>query len=95
MFYEALIADPEPEIRSLIEFCGLPWDSACLEHQHTENPVFTASDWQVRQPLYRSSSMRWHHYRDQLDPAVRILEAEINEYESDLKTHQQRVQCLR
>jgi hypothetical protein len=28
--YEALTAEPEPVIRDLIEFAGLPWDDACL-----------------------------------------------------------------
>lgn len=60
--YESMVSDPEPEIRRLIDFAGLPWDRRCLDFHRTERSVRTASVWQVRQPLYRSSVARWRAY---------------------------------
>mgnify|MGYP002844001588 CR=1 FL=1 len=53
--YEDLIADQEGQSRALIEFLGLEWDPACLEFHKSGNAVLTASNWQVRKPLYKSA----------------------------------------
>jgi hypothetical protein len=65
--YEALLAEPEHEIRALLAFCGLPFDPACLDHQHAKRNVRTASAAQVRQPLQRDTA-RAAHYGALLDP---------------------------
>ena len=62
MEYEELTADPEPVTRRMIGFCGLPWDAACLRPQDNQRMVRTASIWQARQPVYRSSVERWRNY---------------------------------
>ncbi len=49
--YEALVADPEAQIRELLEFCQLPFESACLEFQGAQRAIRTPSALQVRQPL--------------------------------------------
>jgi tetratricopeptide (TPR) repeat protein len=73
--YEALVADPEPHTRRLVAACGLPWDDACLAHHDNPNPIATASMWQARQPVYRTSVGRWRRYEPwlgelrALDPA--------------------------
>src|SRR5690349_25042811 len=41
--YEALLADPEAEIRALLAFCGLPFDAACLDFHRTERAIRTPS----------------------------------------------------
>jgi len=60
--YEELVAGGEPIIRDLIEFCGLPWDEACLRHEENPGTVSTPSRWQARQPIYQSSVQRWKRY---------------------------------
>jgi hypothetical protein len=60
--YESLVADSQSVSRALIAFCGLEWDPACLDFHRTDRPITTASAWQARQPLYRSSVERWRHY---------------------------------
>jgi tetratricopeptide (TPR) repeat protein len=60
--YEALTADPEPLTRRMIEFCGLDWNDACLAPERNQRVVRTASVWQARQPVYRSSVARWRNY---------------------------------
>lgn len=60
--YEDLVANPEDVIRRLIDFCGLPWDPACLRHQENERGVLTPSNWQARQAIYSGSVGRWAHF---------------------------------
>jgi tetratricopeptide (TPR) repeat protein len=73
--YERLVEDLEGGARSLVAHCGLDWDPACLDYTSTERAVQTASAWQVRQPLYRSSVQRWRRYGDQLGPLLEALGA--------------------
>ena len=72
--YDAFVAAPEPATRRLLDFCGLPWDPACLSFHESRRVVQTASLWQVRQPLYRRSSGRWHQYERHLDGLRRALD---------------------
>jgi tetratricopeptide (TPR) repeat protein len=60
--YEALTADPEALTRRIVAFCGLPWDDACLRPEQNQGLVKTASVWQARQPVYRTSVERWRRY---------------------------------
>jgi tetratricopeptide (TPR) repeat protein len=71
--YEELVADLESQSRRLIEFLGLPWDPACLQFDKSKRPVFTASVWQVRQPIYTRSVARWKHYERHLGPLTQVL----------------------
>jgi hypothetical protein len=73
--YEALVGDPEGESRRLIEFLGLDWEPACLEFHRAERPVFSASLWEVRQPVFRRSVGRWRHYERHLQPILDVLAA--------------------
>ena len=71
--YEALIADQEAESRRLIEFLGLPWDDACLRFEENDRAVNTASKWQVRQPIYKTSVKRWKNYEHKIQPLIEAL----------------------
>lgn len=65
--YETLVAKPEPTIRRLLDFCGLPFDPACLDFHKTSRTVLSApSAAQVRQPL-RNDTARSARYGDKLD----------------------------
>jgi len=60
--YERLVADQETASRALVAFCGLDWDDSCIDFHKTDRPIATASAWQARQPLYRTSVERWRRY---------------------------------
>ncbi len=60
--YEELVSEPERTTRSMIEFCGLAWNDACLRPELNERSVVTPSVWQVRQPVYKTSVDRWRKY---------------------------------
>ncbi|HEY1725882.1 MAG TPA: tetratricopeptide repeat protein [Steroidobacteraceae bacterium] len=72
--YEELVEQPERWTRAMLEFIGLPWDPACLDFQRTTRSVLTASKWQVRQKLNRSSIGRWHHYQRFIGPLQQLLD---------------------
>jgi tetratricopeptide (TPR) repeat protein len=65
--YETLVEHPEAEVRALLEFCGLPFDEACLRFHEASRSVRTASAAQVREPLRRNTA-RTSHYGALLDP---------------------------
>lgn len=71
--YEALVADPEAQSRRLIEFVGLEWDPAVLEFYSKSRAVHTISQFQVRQPIYRTSVERWRRYERHLGPLLAAL----------------------
>jgi tetratricopeptide (TPR) repeat protein len=65
--YESLVAEPDAQIRRLLDFCGLPFDPACLAFHTTPRTVLsTPSAAQVRQPLRRDTA-RSARYGDKLD----------------------------
>jgi tetratricopeptide (TPR) repeat protein len=68
--YEELTMDLEEQARRLIDHCGLQWDAQCLQFDRNPRPVSTASNVQVRQPIFRSSVHRWHRYRDYIGPLL-------------------------
>jgi tetratricopeptide (TPR) repeat protein len=74
--YETLIADREAETRRLVAFCGLAWDDACLTPERNPRVVKTASRWQVRQPVYKTSVERWRRYEPWLGDLRTLLPAE-------------------
>ena len=66
--YEEFVSDPEAGGRRILEFCGLDWDERCLHFYRSNRLVTTASDWQVRQPMYTSSIGRGESYKAFLGP---------------------------
>ncbi|GAB3022423.1 tetratricopeptide repeat-containing sulfotransferase family protein [Bowmanella dokdonensis] len=75
--YDRLIQEPEPACRALLDFCRLEWDPACLTFYKGHNAVKTASVWQVRKPLYQTSSNRWRNYAAQLLEVRQYLNREL------------------
>jgi hypothetical protein len=71
--YEQLVAEPEVQIRRLLEHCGLAFEPACLSFHETRRSVRTASAEQVRQPLYTSGVGYWQHFQKELEPLRRAL----------------------
>jgi tetratricopeptide (TPR) repeat protein len=65
--YEKLVAEPETEMRALLDFCGLAWDPSVLRFHETQRNVRTISSAQVREPL-RGDTARAPHYRELLTP---------------------------
>ncbi|WP_058753589.1 tetratricopeptide repeat-containing sulfotransferase family protein [Sphingomonas sanguinis] len=65
---EALIADPEPHIRHLLDACGLSFEEACLRPHEAQGAVMTASATQVRRPINADGLGAWRRYSEHLKP---------------------------
>jgi hypothetical protein len=65
--YESLVNHSEATIRRLLDFCGLPFNPACIEFYNTPRAVLTPSAAQVHQPL-RHDTARSARYGDKLAP---------------------------
>jgi tetratricopeptide (TPR) repeat protein len=72
--YEEVVSDFPKQVRRLLEFCGLPWDDACLRFYESDRPVRTPSSEQVRQPIYDRSVGHWLNYAQHLDELLAVIE---------------------
>jgi hypothetical protein len=70
--YEELVDNQEELSRQIIKFIGLDWDEHCLEFYKTERRVLTASHWQVRQKIYKTSVERWRNYEKYIGPLLSL-----------------------
>jgi tetratricopeptide (TPR) repeat protein len=75
--YEEVVADLETQVRRLLDFCGLPFEEACVNFHETERAVRTASSEQVRQPIFKSGVDQWENFSPYLDPLRKILGPEL------------------
>jgi tetratricopeptide (TPR) repeat protein len=64
--YEQVVEDLEGQARRLLDFLELPWDPRCLDFHQSRRFIGTASNQQVRKPVYKSSVQRWRHYEKHL-----------------------------
>jgi tetratricopeptide (TPR) repeat protein len=78
--YEEVVTDFENQVRRLLEYCGLPFEEACLRYYETERPVRTASSEQVRQPVYSKSVHFWRNHESQLGELIEVLEPVLPRY---------------
>jgi len=78
--HEDVIDDLEGQVVRILDFCGLPFEQACVDFHKTERAVRTPSSEQVRQPIYKSSMQQWQHYQSHLKPLVECLGASRDDY---------------
>ena len=60
--YEDVVRDLEGKVRGILDFCGLPFEPACLAFHKTERSVRTASSEQVRQPIFKEGLDQWRRF---------------------------------
>ncbi|MBK5263877.1 MAG: sulfotransferase [Alphaproteobacteria bacterium] len=80
--HEALIDDPESEIRRMLDYLGLEFEPACLEFHKNDRAVRTASSEQVRRPINRDGVDQWQHYAPWLSPLEKALGNIVTAYPS-------------
>lgn len=71
--HEALLANPEGEIRRLLVALDLPFDDRCLKPHENRRPVRTASSEQVRRPISARAVDQWRHFEPWLGPLKTAL----------------------
>ena len=73
--YEKLVSDKENEIKKLLNFCELEFDSSCLNHHKSSNtPIKTVSVTQARKPIYTSSINKNEFYKNNLNKMFSLLD---------------------
>lgn len=72
--YEDMVNDQENQTRSILEFCGLPWNDDCLQFHESGRTVMTLSYDQVNKPLYASSAGRHRNYESHLGPLQQLID---------------------
>ena len=78
--YEDVTEDIEAQVTRILDYCGLPFESACLDFHKTERAVRTARSEQVRQPLYKSGVDHWQKYEEHLQSLISDLGPSIKTY---------------
>jgi hypothetical protein len=66
--HEDVIDDLEGSVRRVLDYCGLPFEPACVEYYKTKRSVRTPSSEQVRQPIFRDGLDQWKKYEHWLGP---------------------------
>ena len=78
--YEETVNDTEAQVRRILDHCGLPFESNCLDFHQTERAVRTASSEQVRQPIYSGALEHWRNFESHLDPLKKSLGPVLERY---------------
>jgi hypothetical protein len=80
VIYERMVADPESETRALLDYCGLPFEDACLRFYENDRAVRTASSEQVRRPIFTDGLDQWRNFEPWLDPLKAALGSVLEAY---------------
>jgi tetratricopeptide (TPR) repeat protein len=78
--YEDVVNDTEVQVRRILDYCGLPFEQACLEFYKTDRAVRTPSSEQVRQPIYKGGLDMWRNYEMHLDELKSSLAPVLDRY---------------
>ena len=60
--HEELVDDLEGQVRRLLDFIGVEFNTACLDFHKTKRNVKTPSAEQVRQPINPEAQHQWRHF---------------------------------
>ena len=80
VIYERLVANPEGEVRALLDYCDLGFESACLTFYDNDRAVRTASSEQVRRPIFTDGLDHWRHFEPWLGPLKSALGPVLEAY---------------
>jgi hypothetical protein len=75
-----VVKDLESSVRQILDYCGLPFESACLDFHKTSRSVRTPSSEQVRQPIFREGLDQWKKYEPWLEPLKAALGDALTRY---------------
>jgi tetratricopeptide (TPR) repeat protein len=80
VIHEALLADPEAEVRAMLAHLGLPFEDGCMAFHANARAVRTASSEQVRRPINRDGVDQWRPYDAWLGPLKAALGPVLDDY---------------
>lgn len=73
--HEALLADPEGQVRRILDFCGLEHEPGLTELRRNQAPAATGSNAQIRDGMTTRYRGQWRHYESRLAPLREVLAA--------------------
>jgi len=80
VIYEQLVDDTETEVRAILDYCGLSFESNCLRFHENSRGVRTASSQQVRQPIFQDGLDQWRNFEPWLLPLKQALGEALTAY---------------
>jgi tetratricopeptide (TPR) repeat protein len=86
--YEDVVGDLETQVRRILDYCGLEFESGCVDFHRNKRSVRTPSSEQVRQPIYQSGLEYWRNYEPWLGPlkdALSDTRQKHNDYDTSTR----------
>lgn len=80
VIHEALLDDPEAEVRAMLAYLGLPFEDDCMAFHTNARAVRTASSEQVRRPINRDGVDQWRPFDAWLGPLKSALGLVLDRY---------------
>ncbi len=77
--YEHLVSEPDKAANYLYDLAGLEHSGEKVDHTAGSRGVRTASIWQVRQPIYKTSVQKWRRYEKHLGVLIEGLSKYMSE----------------
>lgn len=71
--HEDVVENLEANVRRILKFCGLEFETQCVEFYKTERSIRTASSEQVRRPIFKEGVDQWRNYEPWLGPLKQVL----------------------
>ena len=78
--HEDVVENLEREVRRILDYCGLPFEEACLNFHQNRRSVRTPSSEQVRQPIFRDGLDAWTHFEPWLGDLKTALGDAVTRY---------------
>jgi tetratricopeptide (TPR) repeat protein len=75
--YEEVVENTEVVAKKMLDYIGVTWDEQVLAFNELDRPVKTASVWQVRQPIYKTSKAKWRRYQSHLAELIKGTNGKI------------------
>ncbi len=66
--HEDVVDELEGSVRRILDYCGLPFESACVDFHKNTRSVRTPSSEQVRRPIFRDGLDQWKNFELWLEP---------------------------
>jgi hypothetical protein len=80
VIHEDLVADPEKEVRRMLDYIGVEFEDACLRFYENKRAVNTASSEQVRRPINREGVDQWRNFDPWLGELKQALGSVVDAY---------------
>ena len=71
--YEDLVQNFDDSVKTILDYCKLPFEQSCIEFYKSKRSVKTPSAQQVRQPIFTSGLDYWKNYEPYLDDLKKHL----------------------